>query len=124
MMRILVFTLLVLTWAVEAAAEPPSLRNNPFTRPPTLLLVDNTRPVEDLGGAPLLLIATMVSPTRSIANVEGLVLQPGDEIRGFVLRQVFEDRAVFERGEKEIVVYVKPDMEEDDELPTPIPRRR
>ena len=123
MMRVLTLTLLVLI-GYSAAAEPPTLHNNPFTRPPTLVLIDTSRPVEDLGGAPLLLIATMVSPTRSIANVEGLVLQPGDEIRGYVLRRVLEDHAVFARGEKEIVVYVKPEMEEDDEQPTPNPRRR
>ncbi|MDJ0709616.1 MAG: hypothetical protein QNJ14_04460 [Woeseiaceae bacterium] len=123
MMRLRLYMLTVLLGAAAAQAEPPPLRNNPFSRPPTMFVPEQPAGTEDLGGAPLLLIATMVGPNQAIANVEGRVLKPGDEIRGYVLQRVLEDHAIFARNGKDIVVYVKPQLEEDHDRPTRAGRR-
>jgi len=124
MMRALTLVMALVLGVSASAAEPPKLANNPFSRPPKLIVTDAMPRAEDLDGAPLLLIATMVTSQRTMANVEGSVLHPGDEIRGYVLQRVFEDRAIFKRNDDQIVVYVKPQLEEDDEQPTPRNRRR
>jgi hypothetical protein len=59
--------------------------------------------------------ATMVGLNNQLANVDGRILRPGDEVRGFTLLRIFEDRAVFSRGGKSVTVYVKPDMAEGDD---------
>ena len=107
--------LLVLV-AVAHATEPPSLASNPFSRPPS----ERTAPfVSQLrtDGSPqtLDLRATMVGTRDRLANVAGKILRPGDEVQGYKLVQVFEDRAVFSRQGSRITLYVKPDLEDDDE---------
>ena len=107
-----------------AIAEPPPLANNPFSRPPAPLIRESTRPEGEPGNSPLIVIATMVSSTSAFANIEGRVMSPGEQINGYILKRVFEDRAVFERDGNELTVYVKPEREENDVQVTPNPRRR
>ena len=121
-MRRALLSLCLVLLAATASAEPPPLRNNPFSRPPVLTTADDVVPVDERSNVPLRLVATMVGARNQIANVEGRVLRAGDEIRGYKLKRVFEDRAIFERNGNEIVVYVKPELENQDEEPTP--RRR
>ena len=109
---------------LAAAEEPPELEHNPFSRPPTPVVRDEVRPESDGRATPRIVSATMVSQNSALANVEGRVMRPGEETRGYLLKRVYEDRAVFERNGNELTVYVKPELEEDDEKPIRNPRRR
>ena len=124
MMRCLLLTVVLLAFADVVVAEPPPLANNPFSRPPAPLIRETARPEGDVSTTPLIVIATMVSSTATLANIEGQVMRPGDEINGYLLKRVYENRAVFERDGNELTVYVKPELEENDGQPTPNPRRR
>ena len=100
------------------------MQNNPFARPPAPLVSETIRPEGESSNTPLIVIATIVSPTAAFANIEGQVMRPGQEINGYLLKRVYEDRAVFERDGIELTVYVKPELEEDDVRATPNRRRR
>ena len=110
--------------ASVAVAGPPPLENNPFSRPPAPLIREESRSEGDAISTPLIVIATMVSSTTALANIEGRVMRPGDEINGYLLKRVYEDRAVFERDGNDLTVYVKPELEQDDVRTTPNRRRR
>ena len=101
-MKRLVLIITTLLCAHTVFAEPPPLRNNPFSRPPAPLVRDVIRPDSDASTTPLIVIATMVSSTGAFANIEGQVLRPGQDINGYVLKHVYEDRAVFERDGFEV----------------------
>lgn len=98
------------------AAEPEPLLNNPFSRPPS---VTTNAPTTDAAQGPyrqvLDLRATMVGRVRRIVDVGGRILHPGDEIDGYTLIEVGEDRALFVRGDKRITVYVRPERVEGDD---------
>ena len=99
-----------------AADSPPSLSNNPFSRPPSAV-IPAQRPDpgdDDNTNQALQLQATMVGSASRLANVDGRVLQPGDEYRGYRLRAIHEGYAVFERAGQRITVYVKPEPGEDE----------
>ena len=107
---------LPLLCAGALAAEPLPLTHNPFSRPPSAISPDAARAVADGGPVQELdLRATMVASNDRLANVAGRTLRPGDEIQGYTLLQVFEDRAVFLRAGQKLTIYVKPDLVEDDE---------
>lgn len=124
MMRLLPIMLAVLLPAATLGAEPPPLQNNPFSRPPAPVIREEVRSDVETRSTPLIVIATMVSTWGAFANVEGKVLRPGQEINGYLLKRVHEDRAVFERNGDELTVYVKPKLDENDEQATQNPRRR
>ena len=66
------------------------------------------------GPAPVIeLQATMVAANDRLANVAGRILRPGDEVQGFTLVRVYEDRAVFSRQGHRQTIYVKPHMAEN-----------
>lgn len=99
-------------WANEA----PRLLHNPFTRPPSEATTPiRTQPGRDGVTQELDLRATMVTSSSKLANVDGRTVRPGDDVQGYTLLQVFEDRAIFSRGNKRLTLYTKPDPEEDDE---------
>lgn len=101
---------------VAAANEAPRLSHNPFARPPSETTIPmRTQPGRAGVTQELELRATMVSSNSKLANVGGRTVRPGDDVRGYTLVQVFEDRAVFSRGDKRLTLYTKPDPEEDDE---------
>lgn len=106
---------LLLSTAV-GAAEPPPLDNNPFSRPPSEVTIPNRDvtgfdgPVQELD-----LRATIVTTKSRLANVAGRTLRPGEEVQGYTLMQVYEDRAVFAGHGKRLTIYVKPEAEEDDD---------
>ena len=124
MMNRFLLVLALVCCANVVVAEPPPLRNNPFSRPPAPLVRDEARADSDVISTPLIVIATMVSQTSAFANIEGQVMHPGQEINGYLLRRVYEDRAVFERDGNELTVYVKPELEGNDVRATPNSRRR
>jgi len=108
--------LLVLLFSFADAAEPPTLAHNPFSRPPSEVSVEfREQAIVNGSTQELDLRATMVMPNSKLANVAGRTLRPGDEIQGYTLLQVFEDRAIFAREGKRLTVFVKPDPEDDDE---------
>ncbi len=109
-------SLMALLAAAAGASEAPELRNNPFARPPS----ERTAPFAPEARAEgatseLELRATLVSTQTRLANVGGKTVRPGDEVQGYKLLKVFEDRAVFARQGKHLTIYVKPDLEENDE---------
>lgn len=102
--------------SVASANEAPRLSHNPFARPPSVATVPiRTQPGRDGVTQELELRATMVASNSKLANVGGRTVRPGDDVQGYTLLQVFEDRAVFSRGDKRLTLYTKPDPEEDDE---------
>ena len=116
--RIRPFVLVFATLAASTstiAAEPPYLAHNPFARPAVSEIrvgrnaVDNKLQFSD----DLKLKATLVSGHRRLANVNGRVMRAGDEIFGYALQRVFENRAVFVKNGKPTTVYVKPKLEEN-----------
>ncbi len=116
---ILTFALFVLVWPLISSAQdgPPTLRNNPFSRPPSDVIIDDrvsVRP-EEAESSSLELQATMIGTVNKLANVDGRILKPGDEIQGHVLVAIHERYAVFRRNGKNTTVYVKPQLAENDE---------
>ncbi len=118
-MRFLILTFALLVWPPLAAAQdgPPALRNNPFSRPPSDVIVDDrvSARTEEIVNSSLELQATMVGTLNRLANVDGRILKPGDEIHGHVLVAVHERYAVFRRNGEDTMVYVKPDLAENDD---------
>ena len=110
-------TVVTLLLASSANAnEPPTLRSNPFARPPSAVTVPNPSGVRgESTTSTLELRATLVGTRIKLANVGGKTVRPGDEIQGHKLLKVFEDRAVFARQGRHVTVFVKPDLEEADE---------
>ena len=114
--RILLGLVTALLAYCNCGAEPLDLRHNPFARPPSAVTepVRGERAPADSSIEPVV-IATMIGSRNALANVDGEVLKPGDEIYGYTLVRVFEDRAIFDRQGKRITVYVKPQLDESDE---------
>ena len=98
------------------ATEPPQLSHNPFARPSSEVTIP-ARSVMRIEGptSQLDLRSTLVGSNDKLADVAGKVIRPGDEVEGYTLLQVFEDRAIFLRAGSRVTIYVKPDLEEDDE---------
>ena len=112
-----VLALLCASYAAAAAPEPPALEYNPFSRPPSQA-IRAVRAPQASGSAPsssMDLRATLVAHQERLANVGGKILKPGDEIEGFRLLAVFEDRAVFDYKGRPIVMFVRnpPDKADD-----------
>lgn len=103
--------------APASTAESPELVNNPFARPPSERIGPPPSARENSDGTVqvLELRATIVGTRDRFANVGGRVLRPGDDVQGYTLVKVYEDRAVFSRLGKQQTIYVKPDPVEDDE---------
>ena len=120
----ILITALLLVAALPATAAatdgPPGIRHNPFARP-TFDAPDRSGRVDleadDSTATSIDLRITMVMDDKRLAYVGGKVLSPGDELDGYTLARVYEDRAVFTRADKTITVYVKPDLADDDDDP-------
>lgn len=114
--RLLFLGLVLHCPAPASSAEPPRIAHNPFSRPPSAVLDSVDIESTSLAEAPELiqLNATMVARGSQLANVEGQILRPGDDFKGYTLRFVYEDRAVFERGTRRITVFVKPDLDHEE----------
>lgn len=99
-----------------SAAEQPQLAHNPFSRPPSEVIVP-VRPVLRTDGTTqeIDLRATLVASKDKLANVAGKILRPGDEVQGYTLVSVYEDRAIFAKEGSRLTIYVKPDLHKDDE---------
>lgn len=123
----LMLLILGMTTVPAAAArseDAPELANNPFSRPPSAAIFISSDGSGVTIDGPIVLTATMVSTSERLAQVDNRVLSPGDDYQGYRLLRVFEDRAVFERDEETVTVYVKPTLDEDDEQDSNVRRRR
>lgn len=114
--RLLVLLGTAVLLCATSTAEPLELRHNPFARPPSVVTVPDhaARRPQDSSTEPVVL-ATLVTSGNALANIDGRILRPGDEIYGYTLIKVFENRAIFERQGNQMTVYVKPQLEEDNE---------
>ena len=114
--KILLSILVALLIRGNCVAEPLELRHNPFVRPPSAVTVPDRdeRGPQDPTARPVV-HATLVASRNTLANVDGRILRPGDEIYGYTLVKVLENRAVFERQGNRVTVYVKPQLEENNE---------
>jgi len=103
-----------------AADTPPDLSHNPFSRPSSEVVREETIALEIDGDSTvsLPLQATMIGQANRLANVGGRILKPGDEYRGYRLTKIDERYVVFERNGQTTTVYVKPLLAEDDEQTT------
>lgn len=108
---------ILLLAGAAVAAEPPKLQNNPFSRPLSAVSFDvpGIRNDAKSNRGSLNLHATMVSGATKLANVNGQVMRQGDEFNGYTLLRIYEDRAIFQRSNKQTILYVKPKPEQKDE---------
>ena len=99
------------------ANDAPRLANNPFARPPSTVIRTEIGSIisAETGEETVELIATLVGLRSGLANVAGRIIRPGEEVDGFRLVEVYEDRAVFVSRGRQITVYVKPDLVDEDE---------
>ncbi len=101
-----------------AADEPRGLANNPFQRP-AIDVSPRVVQVEDDGTESVLpeldLRITLIAGRERLARVGDALLRPGDDVDGYTLVRVYENRAVFKRQGKEVVVHVKPGLLATDE---------
>ena len=109
--------LVALLPVAHATDEPPVLQHNPFSRPSSEVTRIERGPVDRDDGTDVALDlqATMIGNVNKLANVAGRILEPGDEIQGYVLVAVHEEYAVFKRDRRTITVYVRPHLAEDNE---------
>ena len=105
---------------VAAQEEPPVLRNNPFSRPPSDVVIDDrvSIPSEEGEVFAIELQATMIGSVNKLANVGGQILQTGDVVQGYRIAEIQEQYVVFERDGNALTVYVKP-LEVDDRETAP-----
>ena len=102
------------------ATEPPPLEHNPFSRPPSQIPMGVDRVETMLRPATELVVtATMVSSGERLAHIDGRVLREGEEIYGYRLLEIHEDKAIFERNGETETVFVKPERDENDESESP-----
>jgi len=103
---------LLIAWPqlLVAQDEPPVLLNNPFSRPPSDVIVDDRVSVraEEVVSTVPELQATMIGSINKLVNVDGRILKTGEEVQGYVVTEIHEQYAVFERGGRRTIVYVKP----------------
>lgn len=124
-MRIVVLTLalLAVVWSPISSAQdgPPALQNNPFSRPPSNVFIDDrvSPRTAEAASDPLTLQATMIGTRSRFANVDGRILKPGDEIQGHVLVAIHERYAVFRRNGQNTTVFVKPQLVESQRVESP-----
>ncbi|MDH3430115.1 MAG: hypothetical protein OEM60_08965 [Gammaproteobacteria bacterium] len=106
----------VLQFSAAGATEQPQLAHNPFARPPSRITAPVRPSVRTDGSTQEIdLRATLVASSNRLANVAGRILRPGDEVQGYTLIRVYENRAIFAREGSRLTIYVKPDLHKDDE---------
>jgi hypothetical protein len=111
--RYLLLVLAWLCWSNGQGAEP--ITRNPFTRPGYTAdrpLPTNTE-VALLAFEPLQLKATLIAGQQALANINGEILAPGDEIQGHRLLQVREREVVLSKDGERLTLSVDSEKEEN-----------
>ncbi|MFK8030342.1 MAG: hypothetical protein AB8G18_08875 [Gammaproteobacteria bacterium] len=113
--------LLILVFVVSPACpgvqaeDLRSLTHNPFNQP-GLFVPENGSPGTEKRPAWYdSLNAVLVAGPDSLVNINGHVLEIGESYEGYRLIRVEEGEAVFRLGEREIIVRVGDDSDDDDE---------
>lgn len=106
--------LMLAAWTLPALAAD-GLSHDPFVRPP---LAAPGSPVQNqAGGKPLAepeapwnpkLTAVMVAGKDSLVDIDGRIINIGDEIDGYHLIGVREGEAVFRKKNRRVVLKVRP----------------
>ena len=112
-----------IAWIVAVAlitvvANAERLRRDPF-QPPADYADAPSRPDAIAGtrsSAPEIR-GILFAGGRSLVNLSGEIIGPGEETSGYLLLEVAEDHAVFRRGDEIITLSLDPDNDEkkDDE---------
>ena len=106
---------LLITAAHGRAEEPPAAGGkNPFERSPRIVAESPRAESSAIHAPTFTLRATMTAGAQSLVNVEGEILQLGDEFTGYRLVAVGEGTAVFARNGVHYPVFIKA-MTRDDE---------
>lgn len=110
MNRLLIIVAVFAAGAVAAQEAPPELRNNPFSRPPSEVIIDDRVSVrtDEIATSAIEVQATMIGSTARLVNVGGRILKIGDEVQGYRIAEIHEQYVVFERDGRDLTVYVKP----------------
>lgn len=82
-----------------------SLRFNPFVVPDYVANISGSSSL-NLTESDMELRAVLISEGGSLVNVNGVILGIDQDINGYVLKSVYEDRAVFMKREREFVLSV------------------
>ncbi len=92
----------------EEDAPLHQLRRDPFDFsaiiPPAPEMAPEPTPTEQ--ASTFELRATLVAKKHSLANLNGEILGVGDEIAGYRLREIGEDKVVLEKGGKQLTVLL------------------
>lgn len=101
---ILVMLTVSLSYAAENTAE---LINNPFTQPEFLSSEKNSSFVANTAkGYALDIRATIADGEDSLVNVGGTIIKIGEELNGFKLMSVTEDKVVFSKNNALVTVIM------------------
>ena len=113
----LIIVAMLLAAPVLAQDEPPVIRNNPFSRPPSDVIIDDrvSMTADEVTVETPELQATMIGSINRLANVGGRILKIGDRVDGYRIAEIHEQYAVFEREGRRTTVYVKPLFADDEE---------
>ena len=107
-----VFILITLLLSLSHAAERTiKLTKNPFNRPPIFNTSKNTLSYTSSNGpgAELDVRATMSAGEKSLVNIGGNIIRVGEEIRGYRLLSVEEDKILFLKNNSIVTVIIKPE---------------
>lgn len=109
----LTLALAVFSWGVANTSEP--IVNNPFTRPgytadrPLPTAMEPRPEIME----PLQLKATLIAGSRTLADINGEILAPGDEIQGHRLIRINEGEAVLRKDGTFLTLSVYDEKKED-----------
>ena len=114
-MKTLLLIVIMAAGSAFAQDAPPVLRNNPFSRPPSDVIVDDrvSAATEEVDTSTIELQATMIGGTNKLANVGGRILQTNDVVHGWRVAEIHEQYVVFEREGNAMTVFVKPLVADD-----------
>ena len=115
---LLTAALVLLPVSCLLAEEPPGIQHDPFSRPPLRAAGRGVEAGDNADASPVGpdLRITLVSNGKRLANVGGRIIGIGEQLDGYTLVAVHEDRAEFVWRDRHVTVYVKPELVEDDEL--------
>jgi len=100
-------------WSDPGSAAAPVLKLDPFEEPAEIKeqrSVLTGQQISEYGVWNPELRATMRSSSGAMANINGKIIKVGEEVAGFLLVDVSERSAIFEKYGKRIVIS----MDEDD----------